>query len=111
VPGQQLLHRRVAAKGADTKLIFAVSTNRTWIWTDYIADTSVLAADFGMTDEALLDMIFQMRDGTQDPSIQPSGTLPMELPSSQAEVYAQDEDVPDDTANPLFPVGAGITSY
>jgi hypothetical protein len=25
--------------------------------------------------------------------------------SSQAEVYAQDEDVPDDTANPLFPVG------
>jgi beta-glucosidase len=111
VPGQQLLHRRVAAKGADTKLIFAVSTNRTWIWTDYIADTSVLAADFGMTDEALLDMIFQMRDGTQDPSIQPSGTLPMELPSSQAEVYAQGEDVPDDTANPLFPVGAGITSY
>ena len=76
-----------------------------------MADTSVLAADFGMTDEALLDMVFQMRDGAQDTSIQPSGTLPMELPSSQAAVYAADEDVPHDTANPLFTIGSGITSY
>jgi beta-glucosidase len=101
----------IAAKGTDTKLIFAVSTYRTWIWSDYMADTSVLAAEFGMTDEALLEMVFQMRDGTQDTSIQPSGTLPMEIPSSQAEVYAADEDVPHDTANPFFTVGAGITSY
>jgi hypothetical protein len=38
-------------------------------------------------------------------------TLPMEIPPSQAEVYAQDEDVPHDTATPLFEVGAGILSY
>lgn len=105
------IEAHITAKGADTKLIFAVSTNRPWIWSDYLADTSVLAAEFGMTDEALLDMVFQMRDGTQDTSIQPSGTLPMEIPSSQAEVYAAHEDVPHDTANPTFAVGAGITSY
>jgi beta-glucosidase len=101
----------IAAKGADTKLIFAVSSNRTWIWSDYLADTSVLAAEFGMTDEALLDMVFQMRDGAQDTSIQPLGTLPMEIPLSQTEVYAAFEDVPHDTANPTFGVGDGITSY
>jgi beta-glucosidase len=105
------IEAHLAAKGADTKLIFAVSTNRPWIWSDYLADTSVLAAEFGMTDEALLDMIFQMRHGVRDTSIQPSGTLPMEIPSSQAEVYAQNEDVPHDTANPTFTVGAGLTSY
>jgi beta-glucosidase len=105
------IEAHIAAKGTDTKLIFAVSTNRTWIWTDYMADTSVLAAEFGMTDEALLDMVFQMRDGGQDTSIQPSGTLPMEIPSSQTEVYDALEDVPHDTANPTFAVGAGITSY
>jgi len=101
----------IAAKGADTKLIFVVSTVRAWIWSDYIDDTDVLAAEFGMTDEALLDMIFQMRNGTQDTSIQPTGTLPLELPSSQDAAYASDEDVPNDSADPLFDVGAGILSY
>jgi len=51
------------------------------------------------------------RDGTQYTSIQPSGMLPMEIPSSQAEVYAAFEDLPHDTANPTFAVGARITSY
>jgi len=30
------------------------------------------------------------------------------LPSSMSEVEAQQEDVPDDTANPLFPFGWGL---
>jgi beta-glucosidase len=105
------IEAHIAAKGADTKLIFAVSSVRTWIWDPYLADTSVLAAEFGMTDEALLDMVFQMSDGTQDTSIQPSGTLPVEIPSSQDAVYAALEDVPHDSANPSFDVGDGITSY
>jgi beta-glucosidase len=105
------IEAHIAAKGADTKLIFAVSTIRPWIWSDYMADTSVLVAEFGMTDEALLDMVFQMSDLSQDTSIQPTGTLPMELPSSQDAVYAADEDVPHDTASPLFEVGAGTLSY
>jgi beta-glucosidase len=105
------IEAHIAAKGADTKLIFAVSTGRPWIWSDYLANTSVLAAEFGMSDEALLDMVFQMKDGVQDTSIQPSGKLPVEIPSSQDAVYAALEDVPHDSANPSFSVGDGITSY
>jgi beta-glucosidase len=105
------IEAHINAKGADTKLIFAVMTVRPWIWDPYLADTSVLVADFGMTDEALLDMVFQMSDGTQDTSIQPSGKLPMEIPSSQDAVYAALEDVPHDSESPLFSVGDGITSY
>ena len=101
----------IAAKGTETKLIFAVSTFRPFIWDPYLADTSVLAAEFGMTDEALLDMVFQMSDFTQDPSIQPSGKLPVELPSTQDAVYAAFEDMPHDSENPSFSVGDGITSY
>jgi len=105
------IEAHIAAKGPNTKLIFAVSTNRTWIWSDYLADTSVLAAEFGMTDAALLDMVFQMSNGAQDTSIQPSGTLPMQIPSSQDAVYDALEDVPADSLNPSFDVGDGITSY
>jgi beta-glucosidase len=39
----------------------------------------------------------------------PQGKLPFELPSSMAEVEVQFEDVPDDTVNPLFPFGWGLT--
>ena len=39
----------------------------------------------------------------------PTGKLPFELPSSMAEVEQQLEDVPDDTANPLFPFGWGLS--
>ena len=52
-----------------------------------------------------------MKDFTQDPNIQPTGTLPMEIPSSQDAVYAAEEDVPHDSANPTFEFGAGILSY
>ncbi|MEU8656370.1 hypothetical protein [Actinoplanes philippinensis] len=37
-----------------------------------------------------------------------TGTLPFELPSSMAEVEASREDVPNDTANPLFPDNHGL---
>jgi beta-glucosidase len=106
-----IIDAHIADAGADTKLIFAVSSVRTWIWDPYLADTSVLAAEFGMTDEALLDMVFQMSDGSQDTGIQPSGTLPMQIPSSQDAVYNAMEDVAADSANPSFDVGDGITSY
>ena len=39
----------------------------------------------------------------------PSGKLPFELPSSTAAVEAQFEDVPYDSANPLFEFGYGLT--
>jgi len=107
------LDAAVAAKATnpDLKIIVVGSMYRPFIVEPWLADIDVFAAEFGMTDAALLDMVFQMRNGKPDATVQPTGTLPMEIPSSQDEVYASDEDVPHDTANPSFEIGAGILSY
>ena len=66
-----------------------------------IAAASVgLLATFGASDAAVLDAIFGR--------FNPGGTLPYELPSSMEAVHNQKEDVPYDSANPLFPFGFGL---
>jgi beta-glucosidase len=62
---------------------------------------AALLADFGATDEAVLDVIFG--------KFQPSGKLPFELPSSMEAVRKQKEDLPHDSENPVFPFGYGLT--
>ena len=61
----------------------------------------MILANFGVTDAALFDVLTGKG--------QPQGKLPFELPSSMAEVAAQLEDVPHDTAHPLYPFGFGLT--
>jgi beta-glucosidase len=63
-------------------------------------NSDAVLADYGVSDEALLNVI--------SGEASPAGTLPFELPSSTAEVEAQFEDVPNDTANPLFEYGFGL---
>ena len=66
-----------------------------------IAEQSVgLLANFGASDEALLDVVFGR--------FNPSGTLPFEMPSSMEAVERQLEDVPYDSENPLFEFGFGL---
>lgn len=60
-----------------------------------------LFADFGCSDEAILDLIFGR--------VKPQGKLPIELPSSMEAVRKQLEDVPYDSENPLFHFGFGLT--
>jgi beta-glucosidase len=60
-----------------------------------------LLADFGATDEALLDVVFGRAA--------PAGRLPFELPSSMESVRNQLPDVPYDSADPLFPYGHGLS--
>lgn len=60
-----------------------------------------LLANFGANDQALLDIIFG--------KLNPSAKLPFELPSSMEAVSNQKEDVPYDSANPLFPFGFGLS--
>jgi len=60
-----------------------------------------LLANFGASDEAVLDIIFGQ--------FLPEGKLPFELPSSMIAVENQLEDVPYDSENPLFPYGFGLT--
>lgn len=61
---------------------------------------AALIVDFGASDEALLDVAFG-RAGAE-------GRLPYELPRSMAAVEASRSDVPHDTADPVFPFGAGL---
>jgi len=60
-----------------------------------------LIANFGASDEAVLDVIFG--------KFTPTGKLPFELASSMEAVKNQNEDVPYDSKDPLFPFGFGLT--
>ena len=60
-----------------------------------------LLADFGATDEAVLDVIFGKAN--------PAGKLPFELPSSMEAVRTQKADVPYDSENPLYPFRFGLS--
>ena len=82
-------------------LITIVDLNRPAILTDLEAVSDALVGTFGVSDEAMLDVVHGRHN--------PTGKLPFELPSSMAEVEAQLEDLPDDTANPLFPYGWGLS--
>ena len=77
-----------------------VLLDRPGVLTPVAARAAALTGSFGAGDEALLDILFG-----RSPA---SGTLPFELPSSMADVEASREDVPNDTANPLFPYGHGL---
>ena len=63
--------------------------------------SAALLANFGASDEALLDVIFG--------KFAPQGKLPFELPSSMEAVRKQKEDVPHDSENPLFAFGHGLS--
>ena len=39
----------------------------------------------------------------------PNGKLPFEIPSSMEEVISQKEDLPDDTENPTYVFGYGLS--
>jgi len=60
-----------------------------------------LLANFGASDEDLLDVIFG--------KAKPGGKLPFELPSSMEAVRNQKEDVPHDSKNPLYKYGFGLS--
>jgi beta-glucosidase len=60
-----------------------------------------LLADYGATDEAVLDVIFGKAS--------PEGRLPFELPSSMEAVQKQKADVPYDSENPLYSFGFGLS--
>ncbi len=60
-----------------------------------------LLADFGASDEAVLDVIFG--------KAKPGGKLPFELPSSMEAVRNQKEDLPYDSKDPLYKFGYGLS--
>ncbi len=87
-------------KALNIPTVISVYLDRPAILTNIVDKTDVLLANFGASDEAVLDVI------TGKSTAQ--GKLPFELPSNWQAVLDQKEDVPHDSVDPLFPIGAGI---
>jgi beta-glucosidase len=64
-------------------------------------ECKALLTDFGAEDAAVMDVIFG--------KFTPSGRLPFEMPLSMEAVRNQKEDLPYDSANPLFSYGFGLS--
>ena len=82
-------------------LILVVDLNRPAILSELNDLSDALIGTFGVNDEVIHEII--------NGKTNPSGKLPFELPSSMSEVEEQLEDVPDDTANPLYEYGYGLS--
>lgn len=67
---------------------------------ELVEHATVLTANFGAGSEALARVVFG--------EVAPRGRLPFEIPRSMAAVESSREDVPNDTVDPVFPVGSGV---
>ena len=78
-----------------------VDLNRPAILQEIKSLTAGLIGTFGVLDEVIFEAIYG--------NFNPSGKLPFEIPSSMEEVKKQKEDLPDDTDNPSYEYGYGIS--
>lgn len=90
-----------AAAASGTPTVAVPKLDRPLILSDVVPGAAAVLANYGVSDEVLLDTILGKRS--------PGGRLPFELPSSEAAVEAQLGDVPDDSARPLFRRGFGLS--
>ncbi len=81
--------------------IVVANLERPAILTEIAQTSGALFAEFGTSDEVLVDVLFG--------KINPSGKLPFELPASWEAVENQKEDVPYDSKDPLYPFGHGLS--
>ncbi|MFS2027195.1 glycoside hydrolase family 3 C-terminal domain-containing protein [Massilia sp. GER05] len=93
-------YEAIKRAGARIPTIVTVNLERPAILTNVVDKTRAVLATFGISDEALLDVV--TGKGT------PEGHLPVELPSSMAAVARQRSDLPYDSERPLFPFGFGL---
>ena len=77
-----------------------VNLQRPAILTEIEPLSKAIIADFDVAEGIILDLIFG--------KFAPTGTLPIELPSSMQSVLDQKEDLPYDSENPLFEFGHGL---
>ncbi|MFB7225692.1 glycoside hydrolase family 3 protein [Streptomyces sp. NPDC056227] len=88
---------RLTALAAAVPTVFAVHLDRPAVLTPLAPHAALLIGEFGADDEVVLDAAFGREAMT--------GSLPFDLPSSDAAVAAAREDVPFDTRDPLFRCG------
>ncbi|MFD8208337.1 glycoside hydrolase family 3 protein [Streptomyces sp. NPDC059695] len=80
--------------------LVCVNLERPAVLPEIAEHAAALIADYGASDEALLDVAFGRA--------KPEGRLPFELPRSMAAVAASRPDVPNDTVDPVFAHGHGL---
>ena len=80
--------------------VVVVNLQRPAILTEIEPFSKAIIADFDVAEGIILDLIFG--------KFAPTGTLPIELPSSMQSVLDQKEDLPYDSENPLFEFGHGL---
>lgn len=93
-------YEALKAIAAKIPVIAAIYLDRPAILTNIRDKTAALLANFGASDDALLDVILG--------KAQTQGRLPFELPSSMTAVEQQRPGSPDDSLRPLYAFGAGI---
>jgi len=85
----------------NNNLIVVVDLNRPAILQEIKNLAAGLIGTFGVLDEVIFEAIYG--------NFNPSGKLPFEIPASMEEVKKQKEDLPDDTDNPSYEYGYGIS--
>jgi beta-glucosidase len=85
---------------AGTPLVLNPNLERPAILTPLADAAAAIVADVGSSPDALVDALTG--------AVAPLGVLPFELPRSMDAVRASASDVPDDTADPLYPAGHGL---
>lgn len=93
--------RTIVAAAAKVPTVVAVDLDRPAVLTEIKDKASGLFGLFGASDAVLLDLVTG--------KARPKGKLPFELPSSAKAVEDQHPGRPDDSANPLYKRGDGIT--
>lgn len=91
---------RVAAVAAATPTVIVVYLERPAVLTPLLPHAEAIVADFGASDQVVVDAL-----AGRTPF---SGRLPFDLPRSAASIEASREDVPFDTADPVFRHGDGV---
>jgi beta-glucosidase len=92
-PGYEL----VKSLSGKTKVAVALFADRPAILGEVDKMADAILVNFGVSDDALLDVVTG--------KVSAIGRLPFELPSSMAAVERQDPALPDDSKDPLYPVG------
>ena len=83
-----------------TPAVMTVYMDRPAILSEVKDKAAALYADFGVSDNALLEVLTGRAKA--------GGHLPFELPSSMAAVEAQQSDLPHDSSHPLYPYGYAL---
>lgn len=99
IPAARLTSVRALMQKKPT--IIVMQFDSPYVIPEIASESAALLATFGVTDEALFDVLMG--------KFNPTGKLPFELPASMEAVREQLEDLPYDSKAPLFKFGAGLS--